>query len=53
MFSDGTGEIRVEIDHDDWRGVQVTPKTKLTIVGELDRNISGMKVDVDTVFLAQ
>ncbi|MGL4733526.1 MAG: YgiW/YdeI family stress tolerance OB fold protein [Enterovibrio sp.] len=53
IFSDGSGEIRVEIDNDDWRGIQATPKTKLTIVGELDRKISGMKVDVDAVFLAQ
>ncbi|EDP59742.1 NirD/YgiW/YdeI family stress tolerance protein [Vibrio sp. AND4] len=49
LFSDSTGEITVEIDHDKWFGQSATPTTNVQIMGEIDKSISGTKVDVDAV----
>jgi len=38
MFKGATGEIEVEIDNKDFRGIKVTPKTKIRIVGKLDKD---------------
>jgi len=38
MFKDATGEIEVEIDDEDLRGIKVTPDSRLRIVGEVDRD---------------
>lgn len=46
-FTDGTGSITVEIDHDKWFGVQVTPQTKITIHGEIDKEFNHTAIDVD------
>lgn len=51
LFTDTTGEITVEIDHDKWLGQSVTPTTNLQIMGEVDSSLSGVKVDVDTIKL--
>ena len=49
-FSDGTGEINVEIDHDKWLGQSATPETQVQISGEVDKEILGAtKIDVDAV----
>lgn len=48
-FSDGTGEITVEIDYEDWRGLKVNPETKIILSGEVDRDFTGTKVDVDSI----
>ncbi len=39
LFRDNTGTIKVEIDHDVWRGQRVTPQTKVRIAGEVDVNL--------------
>lgn len=52
-FKDNTGTIEVEIDHDKWLGLQATPKTKITINGEIDKEFNYTKVDVDSVSLAK
>ncbi|EAR57336.1 Protein YgiW precursor [Photobacterium sp. SKA34] len=52
MFKDNTGEIKVEIDHKDWNGVNATPTTKLKIRGEVDKDWSDRTVDVNAVALA-
>ncbi len=38
LFKDATGEIIIEIDNDDWNGVQVTPNDTVTIYGEVDQH---------------
>lgn len=52
-FTDGSGTMTVEIDHDKWFGLQVTPQTKITIQGEIDKEFNHIKIDVDHVRLAQ
>ena len=49
MFRDATGEIEVEIDNEDFRGVKATPETKIRIVGEVDKDRTSITVDVDYV----
>ena len=49
LFADSTGEVTVEIDHDKWFGQSVTPTTKIQIIGEIDKSISGVKVDADVI----
>lgn len=53
MFKDVTGEIKVEIDNKDWRGVTVTPTTKVILRGEVDKDWTVRTVDVDTVTIAK
>ncbi|PSU57260.1 YgiW/YdeI family stress tolerance OB fold protein [Photobacterium phosphoreum] len=52
-FTDGSGTITVEIDHDKWFGLQATPNTKITIQGEIDKELNHTQIDVDHVRLAQ
>lgn len=52
-FTDNTGTILVEIDHDKWYGVQANPKTKVTLYGEVDWDHNMVSVDVDAVRLAK
>ncbi|MFA0412937.1 NirD/YgiW/YdeI family stress tolerance protein [Vibrio renipiscarius] len=53
LFTDATGEITVEIDHDKWLNQTATPETKVQLIGEIDKEKSGTKVDtkidVDTL----
>ncbi|MEC6817058.1 NirD/YgiW/YdeI family stress tolerance protein [Photobacterium toruni] len=49
QFTDGTGSITVEIDHDKWFGAQVTPQTKITIQGEIDKEFNHTAIDVNHV----
>ncbi|CAE6960645.1 Protein YgiW (plasmid) [Vibrio sp. B1REV9] len=49
LFTDSTGEVMIEIDHDKWLGQSATPATKLQLMGEIDKNLSGVKVDVNTI----
>ncbi|EGU35913.1 NirD/YgiW/YdeI family stress tolerance protein [Vibrio scophthalmi] len=49
LFADSTGEVTVEIDHDKWFGQSATPTTNVQIMGEIDKNMSGVKVDVDVI----
>lgn len=49
-FADKTGKIIVEIDNDDWNGVDVTPDTFIEIYGEVDKGFfKKTKIDVDSV----
>jgi uncharacterized protein (TIGR00156 family) len=48
-FRDSTGEIRVEIDDEVWRGQKVKPDTMVRISGEVDRDLMKTKVDVHTL----
>jgi uncharacterized protein (TIGR00156 family) len=49
-FSDGTGEIRVEIDDDEFPAARVDEKTRVRIRGEVDRDFrQSPEIDVDHV----
>ncbi|MFV0448349.1 MAG: YgiW/YdeI family stress tolerance OB fold protein [Vibrio sp.] len=49
LFTDETGTVTVEIDHKKWLGQTVTPDTKIQLIGEIDKEISKVKVDVDAI----
>ena len=51
LFQDQSGEITIEIDDDDWRGLSVGPEDTIEISGEVDKELFDVKVDVDTVKL--
>lgn len=48
-FSDGTNEIMVEIDHKVWQGQTVSPKDKVVISGEIDKDDGHRLVDVKSL----
>ncbi|MDH0681289.1 YgiW/YdeI family stress tolerance OB fold protein [Achromobacter animicus] len=49
-FDDGTGQIRVEIDNDDFpAGQKIDDKTQVELRGELDRDRNTVEFDVDSV----
>lgn len=45
--------MEVEIDSEDFRGVNVTPKTKIRVIGEIDRDWKSTTVDADRIELVQ
>ena len=50
IFSDGTGEIRVEIDNDIFPNVAVGAKTKVEIKGEVEKDfLESPEIDVDII----
>ncbi|MGL4381126.1 MAG: NirD/YgiW/YdeI family stress tolerance protein [Vibrio sp.] len=49
VFSDSTGEVTVEIDHDKWLGQSVTPLSKVQLMGTIDKDIGEIKIDVDVI----
>jgi uncharacterized protein (TIGR00156 family) len=48
-FSDGTGEIRVEIPGGTFGGQQVGPDTRVRIMGEVDRGFAGRYIWVKSL----
>lgn len=42
VFRDATGEIRLEIPPGAWSGNDVSPETRVRVLGEVDRNWSGL-----------
>ncbi|PKH60322.1 hypothetical protein CXF83_04265 [Shewanella sp. Choline-02u-19] len=53
IFKDATGEVEVEIDHEELNGIAVTPSTKIRIAGEIDKEWTKTVVDVHHLALAQ
>jgi uncharacterized protein (TIGR00156 family) len=50
VFGDGTGEIRVEIDKDDFPSQVVDDKTRVQIAGQVDKDfMKDKEIDVRTV----
>ena len=49
IFADSTGEITVEIDHDDWYGLVSTPTTVVVINGEIDKERGYAMIEVDRI----
>lgn len=52
VFQDETGTIVVEIDADEWNGIDVTPAIRVELSGEIDRERDRVEIDVDAVRLA-
>ncbi len=52
LFRDPTGRIVVEINRRIWRGLTITPETKITIYGEVDEDFSANIIDVKRIELA-
>jgi uncharacterized protein (TIGR00156 family) len=56
LFRDDSGTIVVEIDNDDWNGVEATAETRIEISGEVDREWRLLQreteIDVDVIRLA-
>lgn len=52
-FKDDTGTLIVEIDDDDWHGIEVSPADKVQLTGEVDKERSGNTIDVDSIRLVQ
>lgn len=48
-FRDATGTIVVEIDSDKWAGQTITPEDTVELRGEVDRDRTSVKIDVDRV----
>ncbi len=46
IFKDATGTITVEIDQEDWHGVQVSPSDLVEISGEVDKEWNKIEIDV-------
>lgn len=49
IFRDATGTMKVEIDHDDWHGLNVTPGDRVEIHGELDRDDHIVEMEVKQI----
>lgn len=52
-FRDDTGTLLVEIDDDEWNGVEATPTLQVELTGEIDREWREAGVEVDSIRLAQ
>lgn len=50
LFTDSTGEIEIEVDDKDLRGIVVTSQAKIRIIGEVEKSfLSDTKIEVDAV----
>lgn len=52
-FRDNSGTVTVEIDNEDWRGIEATPETRLELLVEVDREWRRTELDVESVRLVQ
>ena len=53
LFQDKTGTIEIEIDDDNWRGVEVGPNDTVIIEGEVDKDWNKVSIDVNSIKLAK
>lgn len=52
LFKDTTGTVTIEVDNEDWKGLNVAPKDVIEIKGEVDKEMmKDVKIDVDMVTL--
>lgn len=52
LLKDATGTIVVDIDDEDWKGLEVTPEMDIIIEGEVDKKWARIEVDADSIRLA-
>lgn len=48
-FTDDSATIIVEIDDDDWGGLEATPDMQVEISGEIDEERNANELDADTI----
>ncbi len=54
MFKDNSGSIKIEIDDDDWNGLNVNPNNKVEIQGEVDTHMmKPADIEVDMIRLVE
>jgi len=51
LFKDQSGEVMVEIEDEDFRQVTVTPEDNIRITGEIDKEWTETKIDVERIEL--
>ena len=51
-FKDTTGTVIIEIDDDNWGGLEVTPENEVVIEGEVEKKRSSVKIEVDRIRFA-
>ena len=49
VFTDDSGSVTVEIDNEDWNGVNVSEKDTVELRGEVDKDLMNFEIDVDSV----
>ena len=49
LFSDATGKITIEIDDDIWKGLVVDENDTVEIIGEVDKTVLKVEIDVDSI----
>lgn len=49
LFSDGKETIAIEIDDDDWNGLNVGPDDVVEITGEVDKGWTSIEIDVEQI----
>ena len=52
-FKDDSGTLIIEIDDDDWHGLEVSPGDKVQLTGEVDKERTGNTIDVDSIRLVK
>lgn len=50
-FRDESGLIVIEIDDDEWNGVEASPEVRVEIAGEVDKDRQSTELDVDEIRL--
>lgn len=53
IFRDATGTLIADIDDDRWKGQNVTPKNKVRLEGEIDKDWNSEKIDVKRIKIIQ
>lgn len=52
-FRDDSGTMIVEIDNDDWNGLEATPDLRVQIHGEIDKEWQSTELDADGIRAAE
>jgi uncharacterized protein (TIGR00156 family) len=52
-FQDDTGTITVEIDDEDWRGLEVGPGDRVELTAEVDREWKRVELEAEDIRLVQ
>jgi uncharacterized protein (TIGR00156 family) len=49
LFNDGSDTITLEIDNDEWRGLEVGPDDVVIIYGEIDKKFQRLEIEVERI----
>ena len=51
-FKDEKGEVVIEVEDENWNGIDVTPQTQIEIIGEVDKELmKPVEIEVEKVNL--